>query len=173
MTAEPVPRQPLDDERIGRRPARIRELFARRAALRPGDGEVWRTGCSALTEAEVVETESGLGLRLPENYRRYLLEFGEPAHLLMAYDGRLVREQKGPRPAEPFPLDRPWAGLSAQITDWEETEGTDFFEDGPGEFYGQFDDPEACGPPPSLPAPTDRRRITGSIADPARRRSGD
>ncbi|MGX4735894.1 SMI1/KNR4 family protein [Kitasatospora griseola] len=142
MTAEPVSRQPLDDERIDRRLARIRELMARWAALRPGDGEVWRTGFSALTEAEVVAAETRLGLRLPANYRRYLLEFGEPAHLLMSYAGRLVAEQKGPRPAEPFPLDRPWAGLSAQITDWEETEGTDFFEDGPGEFYSQFDDPE-------------------------------
>ncbi|MFD7641670.1 hypothetical protein ACFV4P_13550 [Kitasatospora sp. NPDC059795] len=103
MTAEPVPRQPLDDGRIGRRLARIRELLARWAALRPGDGAVWRTGCSALTEAEAVQTETRLGLRLPENYRRYLLEFGEPARLLMAYDGRLVREQKGPRPAERAP----------------------------------------------------------------------
>ncbi|MFI9787523.1 hypothetical protein ACIHEI_29075 [Kitasatospora sp. NPDC051984] len=68
MTAEPVSRQPLDDERIDRRLARIRELFARWAALRPGDGEVWRTGFSALTEAEVVEAETRLGLRLPEQW---------------------------------------------------------------------------------------------------------
>ncbi|MER6914483.1 SMI1/KNR4 family protein [Streptomyces sp. NPDC000594] len=144
MTSEPVSRQPLDGERIDRRLARIRELFARWAALRPGSGELWRTGFSPPTEAEVVETETRLGLRLPENYRRYLLEFGEPAQLLMAYAGQLLGEQTGPRPAGPFPLDRPWAGPPSEITDWEETEGTDFFEEGPGEFYGQFDDPRTA-----------------------------
>ncbi|MFE0423529.1 SMI1/KNR4 family protein [Streptomyces sp. NPDC058953] len=147
MTSEPVSRQPLsrqplDGERIDRRLARIRELFTRWAALRPGGGEAWRTGFFPLTEAEVVETETRLGARLPENYRRYLLEFGEPADLLMSYAGKRVGEQTGPRPAEPFPLDRPWAGPPWHITEWEETEGTDFFEEGPGEFYAQFDDPE-------------------------------
>ncbi|QKW18845.1 SMI1/KNR4 family protein [Kitasatospora sp. NA04385] len=142
MTAEPASRRPLDGERIDRRLARIRELLARWAALRPGDGAVWRTGFRPLPEAEVVAAETRLGLRLPENYRRYLLEFGEPAHLLMSYAGQLLSEQRGVRAAAPFPLDGPWAGPAALIDDWEETEGTDFFEEGPGEFYRWLDAPE-------------------------------
>ncbi|MGR6999199.1 hypothetical protein ACU686_15350 [Yinghuangia aomiensis] len=81
------------------------------------------------------------GVRLPENYRRYLSEFGDPADLLMSYAPQEPDKQAGPRSSEPFPLDGPWAGHAFEIDAWEEEEDGDFFEDGPGEFYAQFDDP--------------------------------
>ncbi|EFG04871.1 SMI1/KNR4 family protein [Streptomyces clavuligerus] len=144
MTDAPLPRRPLDGERIDRRLARVRALYARWATLRPGDREVWRSGFTPLTEAEVARTEARLGLRLPENYRRYLLEFGDPGQALMSYAGRPFERQGGARSAEPFPLDGPWAGSPIVITAWEDEEGGDFFEDGPGEFHGWLDDPEAA-----------------------------
>lgn len=74
----PVSRQPLGGDQIDRRPARIRELLARWDALRPGDGEVRRRAFVALAEAELAAFEARNGLRLPQNYRRYPLEFGDP-----------------------------------------------------------------------------------------------
>ncbi|MBA4867290.1 SMI1/KNR4 family protein [Streptomyces sp. PSKA54] len=142
MVGESVSRRPLDGEQIDRRLARIRELFARWAALRPGDREVWRIGLSPLGEAEVAGVEARMGLRLPENYRRYLLEFGDPGNGLMSYGSQPFGQQCEPRSAKPFPLNGPWAGGLGEIAEWERTEEGDFFEDGPGEFYGQFDDPK-------------------------------
>ncbi|MEO3972584.1 SMI1/KNR4 family protein [Streptomyces sp. CAU 1734] len=144
MVDEPVSRRPLESERIDRRLARIHQLLTRWAALRPGDGEVWRTGSAPLTEAGTAEAEGRWGLRLPENYRRYLLEFGDAGSGLMSYAGKPFDEQGEPRSAEPFPLNAPWAGRPEEITEWEEEEGSDFFEEGPGEFYAQFDDPRVA-----------------------------
>lgn len=128
-------RQPLDRERIDRRLAIIRELFHRSDA---------RAAYPPVPEAEIAALEAAHGLRLPENYRRYLLEFGEPGGALMHYGPRRLADQPGPRSALPFPLDRPWAGPPEEITDWEEEQESDFFEDGPGEFYAQFDDPRTA-----------------------------
>ncbi|MFJ3496503.1 SMI1/KNR4 family protein [Streptomyces sp. NPDC086091] len=145
VVGESGARGPLDDERIGRRLTRIRELLARWAELRPGIGKAWDHDPSPVPEAEVVALERRAGLRLPENYRRYLLEFGGPGTLLMAYAAQPLPDQPEPRSAEPFPLDAPWAGSAREITEWEAQEGNgDFFADGPGEFYGQFDDPRTA-----------------------------
>lgn len=134
------PRQPLDREQIDRRLARIHELVARWAELRAGDGQGRRV-LRPWDEPAVAAFEARHGIRLPENYRRYLREFGDPADMLMSYAPQEPDKQPGPRSAEPFPLDRPWAGHAFEIDAWEEEEDGDFFEDGPGEFYAQFDDP--------------------------------
>lgn len=134
------PRRPLDREQIDRRLARIRELLARWAELGAGDGQGRRV-LRPWEESAVTAFEGRHGVRLPENYRRYLVEFGDPADMLMSYAPQEPDEQAGPRSGEPFPLDRPWAGHEFEIDAWEEEEGGDFFEDGPGEFYAQFDDP--------------------------------
>lgn len=134
------PRRPLDREQIDRRLARIRELLARWAELGSGDGQGRRV-LRPWDESAVAAFEGRHGVRLPENYRRYLLEFGDPADMLMSYAPQEPDEQAGPRSGEPFPLDRPWAGHEFEIDAWEEEEDGDFFEDGPGEFYAQFDDP--------------------------------
>ncbi|MEV0355418.1 SMI1/KNR4 family protein [Nocardia sp. NPDC050697] len=122
-------RRPLDGERIDRRLAIIRDLFGRSAALRPDA----RAAYPPVPEADLAALEARHGLRLPENYRRYLLEFGEPGGALMNYGPRGLADQPGPRSALPFPLDAPWAGFPSEITEWEEEQEGDFFEDGPGE----------------------------------------
>ncbi|KAH7124663.1 hypothetical protein EDB81DRAFT_211016 [Dactylonectria macrodidyma] len=144
MVDQSVSRQPLDSEQIDRRLARIRELFTRWAELRPGDRNAWRSGFPPLAETEVTAFETRNGLRLPENYRRYLLEFGDAGNGLMSYGPRPFDQQGEPGSARPFPLNGPWAGRPEEITEWEETEEGNFFEDGPGEFYGQFDDPKVA-----------------------------
>ncbi|WP_416966680.1 SMI1/KNR4 family protein [Streptomyces sp. 4F14] len=141
MVEDPAPRRPLDGEQIDRRLTRIRELLTRWDALRPGGGEAWRGAFTPLDEAEVTAFEARNGLRLPENYRRYLLEFGDPGHGLMRYAAQPFGKEDDPGYRRPFPLHESWAGRPDEITEWEETEGTDFFEAGPGEFYAQFDDP--------------------------------
>ncbi|MET9088116.1 SMI1/KNR4 family protein [Streptomyces sp. NPDC004237] len=141
MFESAVSRRPLDGEQIDRRLARIRELLARWDALRPGDGQVWRRAFIPLDETEVTAFETRNGLRLPENYRRYLLEFGDPGFGLMRYAAQPFGEKDDPGYPKPFPLHESWAGRPDEITEWEEEQGTDFFDEGPGEFYAQFDDP--------------------------------
>ncbi|MGV9408737.1 SMI1/KNR4 family protein [Nocardia sp. NPDC003693] len=141
-TVEPdIGRRPLESGRIDERIGLIRELLDRWAALRPSDSRAWRSCWPPVEEDVVAEFEQRLGGRLPEGYRRYLLEFGEPAQGLMGYGPTPFAEQAGERSGEPFVLDRPWAGWPEQISEWEDEEGEDFFDCGPGEFYGQFEDP--------------------------------
>ncbi|MES5824729.1 hypothetical protein [Streptomyces sp. RG80] len=85
MVEVPVSRRPLDGDQIDRRPARIRDLLARWDALRPGDGEAWRGAFVPFAEAEAAGFEARNGLRLPQNYRRYPLELGDPGDGLMRY----------------------------------------------------------------------------------------
>ncbi|NEB05744.1 SMI1/KNR4 family protein [Streptomyces sp. SID13726] len=162
--AEPtVSRRPLDAGQIDRRLARIRELLTRWDALRPGDGQVWRRAFVPIPETEVAAFEARNGLRLPENYRRYLLEFGDPGALLMRYGAQPFGEKDEPGYREPFPLHESWAGRPDEITEWEEAEGTDFFDAGPGEFYAQFDDPrEAFYDLPAGADPDDGTLILGA-----------
>lgn len=163
MVDPPAPRRPLSGEQIGRRLARIRELLARWDALRPGDGQAWRGGFAPLDETDVTAFEARNGLRLPENYRRYLLEFGDPASGLMRYAAQPFGEKDDPAYRKPFPLHEPWAGRPDEISEWEETEGTDFFESGPGEFYAQFDDPaQAFYDLPAGAGPDDGTLILGA-----------
>ncbi|WP_216586930.1 SMI1/KNR4 family protein [Streptomyces brasiliscabiei] len=141
MNDPAVSRRPLDGEQIDRRLARIRELLARWDVSRPGDGRVWREAFVPLDESEVSAFETRNGLRLPENYRRYLLEFGDPGSGLMRYAAQPFGKEDDPGYRKPFPLHESWAGRPDEITDWEAERGTDFFDAGPGEFYAQFDDP--------------------------------
>lgn len=119
----------------------IRALFDRWVALRPSDPRAWRSGYPPLPEAEVAAFERRGGFQLPASYRRYLTEFGLPAHGLMHYGPAALDRQADERSALPFPLDSAWAGTPDEIEEWAEENEGDFFEEGPGEFYGQFDDP--------------------------------
>ncbi|MEV4133285.1 hypothetical protein AB0J72_14090 [Dactylosporangium sp. NPDC049742] len=122
---------------IEARLARIRRLFARLHDL------AWTEAAPAPLDASTVEGfESRHGIRLPENYRRYLLEFGDADTGLLAlaaYGTPLSKQDEAEDyfrcNTEPFPLDRAWAGTPDQLEEYQEEMGEDADHLDPDDFY--------------------------------------
>ncbi|MFC5008669.1 hypothetical protein ACFPIJ_64000 [Dactylosporangium cerinum] len=122
---------------IEHRLARIRRLFTRLRELN------WPEAApSPLDESAVERFEAGNGLRLPENYRRYLLEFGDVDTGLMAlaaYGTPLARQAEADPfwrlNTSPFRLTRPWSGTPADLEEAREGMGEDADHLDPDDFY--------------------------------------
>ncbi|MET7423262.1 hypothetical protein [Dactylosporangium sp. NPDC005555] len=117
--------------------ARIRRLFTRLDELGRPEAR------PAPLEASTVEGfEARNGLRLPEGYRRYLLEFGDADTGLLAlaaYGTPLAGQDEAEGyfrcSTAPFPLTRAWAGTPEELEQYREELGEDADHLDPDDFY--------------------------------------